>query len=112
MTGERSVLRSLLAAGHLLNPLDPTTAAADRSVQSWNGRRWPHTGPSIKKIMANNTDLKATKFLPRPSRYILQQQQLLHACVALSEILIFISFVHAISKIFISIFVMIKYGVT
>ena len=36
----------------------------------------------------------------------------LRACVALSEILIFIGFVHAISKIFISIFVMIKYGVT
>ena len=37
---------------------------------------------------------------------------LLRACVAVSEILIFISFVHAISNIFISIFFTIKYGVT
>ena len=37
-----------------LNPLDPTTAAAGRSVQSWNGRRRLHTGPSVKKILANN----------------------------------------------------------
>ena len=33
----------------LVNPLDPTTAAAGLSVQSWNGRRRPHTGPTIKK---------------------------------------------------------------
>ena len=37
-----------------INQLDLTTAAAGRSVQSWNGRRRPHTGPYIKKILANN----------------------------------------------------------
>ena len=36
-----------------VNPLDPETAAAGRSVQSWNGRR-PHTRHSIKKILAIN----------------------------------------------------------
>ena len=42
----------------MVNPLDPTTAAAGCSVQSWNSRRRlpppPHTSPSIKKILVNN----------------------------------------------------------
>ena len=33
----------------LINPLDPTTAVAGLSVQSWNGRQRPHTGPTIQR---------------------------------------------------------------
>ena len=58
------------------------------------------------------TELNATKFCHTLADTFCNNNSSLHAYVALSEILIFISFVHAISKIFISIFVMIKYGVT
>ena len=87
-------------------------AAAGRSVQSWNGRRQPHTGHSIKKSWRLTTELIATKFCHTLADTFCNNISSLRACIALLEILIFVGFVHAILKIFISIFVMIKYGVT
>ena len=67
--------------------------------------------PLLKKSRQITTELNAKKFGHTLADTFCKNSSL-RACVALSEILIFISFVHAILKIFISIFVMIKYGVT
>ena len=92
-----------------VNPLEPAMAAAGHSVQSWNGRRRPHTGPTIKKKSWQlTTELNATKFCYTLADTFCNNISALRAWVAVFKI----GFVYAISKIFISIFFMTKYGVT
>ena len=61
----------------------------------------------------DGTTYSQTVYVPKYSLHAFcNNNNSLHACVALSEIFIFIGFVHSILKIFISVFVMIKHGVT
>ena len=94
----------------IINQLDPTAAVAGRSVQSWNDRRIQE--PLLKKSWRLTTERNATNLCHTLADTFCNNISSLRACVALLEILIFIGFVHAISKMFTSIFVMIKYGVT
>ena len=65
-----------------------------------------------KKSWRLTTEPNATKFCHTLADTFCNNISALRAWVALLEILIFIGFVHAISKKFISIFFMTKYGVT
>ena len=82
------------------------TGNAIRSVQSWNRTLYS------KKSWRITTELNATKFCHTHADTFCNNNSSLRTCVSLSEILIFISFVHAISEFFYFYICHDKYGET